>query len=291
VPPRDPGRDAEIVAAVAAGRGVAEVARDHGITRERVRQVVAAAADPDGARARRRRAAARQRASARERQARGERGSGRRDPALAERDAAIVAAVLAGATYAQAAAAHGLSWPYVGEIVRASGVDLRAAGPGRHAARARAGLRPPGPGRRWTPQATAEALRAAAAHAAPAPLTTTRYRALVADGTVDGPSASLIAQRAGGWAAALHAAGLPAPAAAARGGSRWTTQDMLAWVGAALADGVATADGYAAWARSHPGAPSAAALTARVRWSAAVAEAAARAQPPPPGQPRRGGPG
>jgi len=221
------------------GSTLQEIGDDHGLTRERVRQLLKKWGGPSSNEVRQRRkviegAAAAQRS---------------------EEVAAEIRSLLKDGPMTAIAASEATGIP-VADVTRSWPADL-----------AHMRLRAPGRTRtRWSTQEILEAIREAALYAHP--LTSSEYTELVRIGQVIGPSLPLIEHRFRTWRAACAAADVVAGVSPRRSyESRWTDDELLQVLRAYLLDPEApnSAGKYDEWKRAHvPDGPSM--MTLRVRF-------------------------
>lgn len=199
-PPPAPPHVADVIERRWRGETLDEIGAAHGVTRERIRQLLKKYGGPSAEQVRDLRAA---------------------ETLTAQRDhEATVAAHIRGALDA-----HGPLT--VGEVVDASGLD--AGEVSRYWPKELAHLRLHSPGNyghRWSDDAILDAIREAALYEFP--LTTNAYADLLSQGQINGPSMPRIMQRFGSWTSACAAAGVVAGQTMRQHyESRWSDDDLL----------------------------------------------------------------
>lgn len=222
------------------GRTLQEIAADVGVTRERVRQILVRIGGPTAAEVRAH--LARQRREDREDLERRIRGDLDRHP---------------GSTAEEVSQRLGVSRPLV---LRSTPKDVRSlvVAPSGFAEQ------------QWSDEQILDAIRTTATYAYP--VSAADYERLLMSGEVTGPSVARITQRFANWGRACRSAGVePRPPRRQHYQSRWTDEDMLAFVRDYLndPDQPGTFAGYDPWRRqAGVEAPSSALLRTRMgSWS------------------------
>jgi DNA-binding CsgD family transcriptional regulator len=234
-------RNAEICALYAAGHTLREIAARHGLSAERVRQILRDVGGPTAADTRAARAAKREREDAHLRS--------RVDDDVRDHPGSTV-----------------------DEIAARLGLDVRtvngALTPAARRLVVRRGTRST---TTWSDEDLLQVLRLAASYAFP--LTVSEYGSLIACGEVCGPTALTIEKRFGSWIRACRVAGVePGRQFRTSYQSTWTDDDLVGYVTEYLGDEryAGTFEGYDVWrVRERPDAPSAPTIRNRLgQWAA-----------------------